>query len=55
MTTEYECPNCGTLSIPVNPHTQAIKCRCGKTFVVLDEIDGTILAELPDASREEAG
>ena len=39
MTIQYECPNCGTLNVPVNPRTEAIKCRCGKTFVVLDEVD----------------
>ena len=45
MTIEYECPNCGTLNVPVNPRIEAIKCRCGKTFVVLNEADGTFFVE----------
>ena len=53
MTIEYECPTCGTLNVPVNPRTEAIKCRCGKTLIVLDEVDGTLLVEMPEPLAEE--
>ncbi len=60
MPIEYECPNCGTLNVPFNLYTEAIKCRCGKTLIVLNEVDGTLLVEeargdtfLPRSSKED--